>query len=149
MNPNKTTHSANRATHIAKHTAKKRPSPDRPIDAVIISSRSTKQKTSTPIGIAQIPQKRPHIKLKPSSQQLQIEYDYHLLFNHASSSTILKKLRNPHIKYDKSLITTAMNNTMSCGPYHDAKLKKAPHRRAEQHYIPGEAMSSDVAGMFN
>lgn len=89
----------------------------------------------------------PKSKIQLDKKQRQMVFDYHLLFNHAPPSTVMKNLANLHLQYDPKKILPTAHAPMHCTPY--AKRKIAQNHRAQHAYHPGEAISLDVAGPFN
>lgn len=102
-----------------------------------------------PIGIHVPPTKISKPKLQTDKAQRQMVHDYHLLFNHAPPSTIMKNLANPQLQFDPKTKPDTTHVPMHCSPFRNAKLRSRPHNRADHKYTPAEAIYSDVAGPFN
>lgn len=145
----KTAPSAYGAFNVPKPKPRKTPKPSRPVETVIIPTSGTKKRKSSPIGVALPRPKQPNLKLNLDKRQRKLAFDYHLLYNHASPSTIMKTLQNPALQFDPSNTPSTTHAPMHCSPCRDAKLKTAPHYRRQHNYKPGEAISSDVAGPLN
>lgn len=121
----------------------------RAVDNVMIPSPRTTKPKALPIVISTPPSKNPKTKSTLDKKRRAMAYDYQLLFNHASLSEIMKSLNNPALQYDPAHVPPTTHAPLTCSPCHDAKLRTAPHHRKAHQYMPGQAISSDVAGPFN
>lgn len=89
---------------------------------------------------------RPILRITPSSVQDALLSDAHLVLNQSVPKVFLQTLKNPGIQH-KFVFSQKLNkNELSCEAYMTGKIKSSPHMRKTHDCVPGQTISSAVAG---
>lgn len=81
---------------------------------------------------------------RPSKQKRNV-YEWHLVLNHASPKKPTQIAKSSHTT-EREIENLRPDRAMTCEPCLRTKTKRAPHKRKQHHYQPGEAFCSDILG---
>ena len=77
------------------------------------------------------------------------KYNWHLILNHASPQVLARLARNPFLTEPSLEAVRSTRHDITCKPFLETKMRRAPHRRTDQHYARGQAIPSDILGPIN